>query len=151
MFCERPTREGFLKFLRCLVGIPTTALPDCSEAVTAAFCNALDIVNLQIAQASPRQYQEAVYNLATDYLITWAPDQTGQKFFTKLRGKMGFNVTAFTAGVIQSTADESTSESMVVPDFFKQLTLADLQALKTPYGRAYLAIAQRAGTLWGIS
>jgi hypothetical protein len=151
MHCERPTREGFLKFLRCLVGIPTTALPDCSEAVTAAFCNALEIVNLQISQASPLLYREAVYNLATDYLITWAPDYQGSKFFAELRGKDGYNITAFTAGVIQATADEGTSESMLVPDFFKQLTLADLQNLKTPYGRAYLAIAQRAGTLWGLS
>lgn len=146
-----PTRDGFLTFLRCMVGIPTTALPDCSTAVDAAFANALEIVNLQINCASPLLYGEAVYNLATDYLINWAPDQPGSKFFSDLRGKDGYNITAFTAGVISSTNDESTGETMLVPDFFKQLTLADLQNLKTPYGRAYLAIAQRAGSLWGLS
>lgn len=150
MHCERPTREGFIVFLRKLVCIPTAALPDCSEAITAAFCNAMQIVNLQISQASHLLYREAVYNLATDYLINWAPDQTGgNDYFTKLRE--AYSITAFTAGVIQATADEGTSESMLVPDFFKQITLADLQNLKTPYGRAYLAIAQRAGTLWGLS
>lgn len=146
-----PTVDGFTQFLRCVVGIPITALPDCSLAITRAFDNAIQIVNLQIAAASCLLYDEAVYNLATDYLITWAPDQQGQTFFAKLRGKDGYNITAFTAGVIQATADEGTSESMLVPDFFKQLTLADLQNLKTPYGRAYLAIAQRAGSLWGLS
>lgn len=145
----RPTLEGFIVFLRAEAGIPATTLPDCSRSVGVGFANALEIVNRQIQVASPLLYTEAVYNLATDYVINWARDQVGSTYFTDLRKSL--NISAFTAGVIQATADEGTSESMLVPEFFKNLTLADLQNLKTDYGRAYLAIAQRAGALWGLS
>jgi hypothetical protein len=40
---------------------------------------------------------------------------------------------------------------MATPDFVKTLTLANLQQLKTPWGRQYLAYAQSAGPLWGLS
>ena len=33
----------------------------------------------------------------------------------------------------------------------KDFTLANLQNLKTPYGRQYLAWAQAYGPLWGLS
>jgi hypothetical protein len=36
-----------------------------------------------------------------------------------------------------------------VPDFFKDLSLADLQMLQDPWGRRYLMIAQQFGSLWG--
>jgi len=38
-----------------------------------------------------------------------------------------------------------------VPDFFKDLSLADLQMLQDPWGRRYLMIAQQFGSLWGLS
>jgi hypothetical protein len=37
------------------------------------------------------------------------------------------------------------------PEAMKTFTLANLQNLKTPWGREYLAIAQRAGTTWGLT
>jgi hypothetical protein len=55
------------------------------------------------------------------------------------------------AGVIGSSADETTSESLVVPEAMKNLTLQNLQNLKTPYGRQYLYFAQAFGTNWGLS
>ena len=60
-------------------------------------------------------------------------------------------INSFVAGVIESSADESTSQSMKVPDQFEGLTIADLQNLKTPWGRTYLGIAQSIRTDWGIS
>jgi len=143
------TLAGFTAFLRNVACISTVDLSDCSPAIVSAYDYANEIVSLQIQQASSTMYDLALYNLATDYLINWAPDQKGQTYFAEIRQE--YKITAFTAGVIQATADEGTSESMLVPDFFKQLTLADLQNLKTPFGRAYLAIAQRAGSLWGLS
>jgi hypothetical protein len=53
--------------------------------------------------------------------------------------------------VVSSSADVSTSESLLVPDAAKGFQFADLQYLKTPYGRAYLGYAQRYGQLWGIT
>lgn len=70
-------------------------------------------------------------------------------YFSSARVK--FNLTGFVAGVISSSSDVSTSESILNPDFMTGLTMGNLQNLKTPYGRAYLAIAQDYGTLWGVS
>ena len=40
---------------------------------------------------------------------------------------------------------------MTVPKAFDELTIGNLQNLKTPWGRVYLGIAQSYGTLWGLS
>jgi hypothetical protein len=53
--------------------------------------------------------------------------------------------------VVVSADDASTSGSFNIPEQFNGLTIGDLQNLKTPYGRQYLAIAQKYGELWGIS
>ncbi|MGK4402076.1 hypothetical protein ACSMFV_23465, partial [Citrobacter portucalensis] len=87
-------------------------------------------------------YSQAVYNLAAS-LINFGPEDV----FGPVREKLGIN--NFTAGVISASADESTSQTRVVSDALKNLSLADLQQLKDPYGRWYLAIAQQYGDLWG--
>jgi len=54
--------------------------------------------------------------------------------------------------VISSTSDESSSSSYMNPEQLKMLTLANLQNLRTPYGRAYLGIVQSYGrNIWGIT
>lgn len=144
-----PTLAGFLVFIRVNMGINTTVLPDSSVFISQSYDIAIELVNDQINTISPTLYTNAVYNLAADNLLNYAQDQTGQTFFADVRS--GYGINSFVAGVIQSSADESTSESMLVPDFFKKMTLANLQNLKTPYGRAYLQIAQSVGPLWGLS
>lgn len=144
-----PTLAGFLFFIRNEMQIPDAALPDGSPYIEFCYEVAIDTVNRWLNCVSPLIYAVTVYNLAADRLINFAPDQTGGTFFADLRSKWKLN--SFVAGVIQSTADESTSESMLVPDFMKNLMLSDLQELKTPYGRVYLSYAQKAGPLWGIS
>lgn len=62
-----------------------------------------------------------------------------------------FNITAFAPGVISSASDLTTSSGLLNQDFFRGLTIGDLQLLKTPYGRNYLAIAQNYGTIWGLA
>lgn len=72
------------------------------------------------------------------------------QFFADARRVLKLN--SFTPGIVGSTSDLSTSVSLDVPEFFKHLTLDQLQLLKTPYGRAYLRLAQRYGpTVWGIT
>lgn len=152
-----PTVAGFQAFLVTYVGITTAILPSNSLVVTSAFTIAMDIVNLQLQLASPDIYTLAVYNLATSNIINYAQDQLNapvykndQPFFAYLRHTWGiYNPTS---GVVQSASDVSTSDSVVVPDFAKDLTFADLQLRKDPFGRQYLALAQKYGPApWGIS
>lgn len=145
----KPTITGFLEFVRGIMGITPTVLPDNAPVVEVAFCASKATVLYQIQQVSPLMYNLAVYNLAGSNLINYAPDQTGQVYFANQRTL--WNINSFAAGVVQSAADVSTSVSLLNPEFMKNLTLANLQQLKDPWGRAYLAIAQDSGTFWGIT
>lgn len=98
---------------------------------------------------SPSIYALCVYNLAGDNLVNYAQDRPNQTYFADLR--KSFNILGFVGGVVQSTGDEATNESMVVPDAFKLFTMANLQQLKTPWGRQYLSFAQSYGYLVGMS
>ena len=70
-------------------------------------------------------------------------------FFSMARKQFGIN--SFVGGTIASSADVSTSESLNVPEQLKGLTLANLQNMKTPWGRRYLQIAGQYGQIWGLS
>lgn len=71
-------------------------------------------------------------------------------FFASLRDQ--WNIDTVSTGVVSESHDESTGSSFLVPDQMKSFTLADLQNLKTPYGRAYMAFAQKYGqTIWGLT
>lgn len=142
-------QAGFLAFVRTTAGIDATALPDASPAITDAYTYATEVTNLFIECVSQAIYDLAVYNLGTDYLLNWAPDSPPSTYFTDARAAMGLN--SFVAGVVSSSSDESTSEALMVPDVFKNISLSDLQNLRTPFGRQYLAIAMKFGTLWGIT
>ena len=119
---------------------------------------AVDIVNMTLACASPDIYVLAVYNLATDRLINFAPDVPGSQYFSGpatasppgLRARL--NLLTPVTGVVQASSDEATSQSLVVPEQMKTLTLQNLQMLLTPFGRNYLGFAQMYGTaIWGIT
>lgn len=145
------------------MGITTAQLPDDSDTITFAFCVALQIVNKAICSASQLMYNLAVYNLAGSNVINYAQDPlpivpyppnqeppSTVGYFGYLRGQWG--IYAFVAGVIQSSSDESTSQSMIVQEAAKNFTLANLQNLKDPFGRQYLAIAQSVGpSAWGLT
>lgn len=70
-----PNQADFTAFLRTQAGIPTTALPDSSPYIPDALQLALDVTNADLATAVPNLYVLAVYNLGTDRLINWCPDQ----------------------------------------------------------------------------
>lgn len=126
-----------------------TMSSDGTDVVSSSYALAVATVNPDLAQASDLIYTLAVYNLATDYVINMAPDPSGSTYFTDIRSK--FNLNTFTAGLVESSSDSSTSASLGMPASLKELTISDLQNMKTPWGRQYLAFAQKYGTLWGLS
>lgn len=152
---QQPTLAGFIDFIRGVMGIDPLLLPDNSPAIEWAYANSLMIVNPTLGIVgikSPIEttlYIEAVYNLGGDNIINYAPDQPGRTYFAELRRSM--NITSFAAGLVQSASDSGTSDSLAVPDSLKNLTISQLQNMKTPWGRRYLAIAQTYGTMWGVA
>ncbi|EDE6352142.1 hypothetical protein [Salmonella enterica] len=140
-----PELAGFILFIRNTMGVNADALADDDPAVSLSWSMSLDWVNRQIACISPVLYSQAVYNLAASFLLNFGSEVA----FGPVREKLGIN--NFTAGVISASSDESTSQTRVVSDALKNLSLADLQQLKDPYGRWYLAIAQQYGDLWGLT
>lgn len=113
---------------------------------------AKSIVNRDLALIAPQIYVLAVYNLAADRLINFAPDVPGQTFFADLRGPDKYNLMAFAPGVVTTASDAGTAGSLLNPEQMRLFTLQDLQLLRTFYGRQYLSFAQMLGTtLYGIS
>lgn len=148
-YSRGPSYEGFLWFLRNIADMSPTVLPDGSQVINFSYCVATDLTLRAIEQVSVLQYTIAVYNLGTDRVINFAPDQTGQTYFQDLRKQ--FNLLKFQGGVITNASDEGTSAGIQVIDALKNITLADLQYLKSPYGREYMGIAQMYGTIWGLT
>jgi hypothetical protein len=155
-----PTVAGFLTFVRGVMGVPTAALADDAPVITYAMNASLATVYVRIACLPAgihgywTPYEMAVYNLAGDFLINYAPDNPSADppndvYFSTLRTQFG--CLSFVAGVISATFDQGTGETQTVPDWTKGLTLSDLQRLKTPYGRRYLEIAQSSGPMWGLT
>lgn len=158
MAAPQPTLAGFFDFIRNVMGITTEYLPDDSPYPPFALAVAMGLVNRQLAAVCIPSadaagvalntggitvYVLCVYNLAGDNLVNYAQDQNGETFFKDMRKQ--FNLLGFVSGVIQSSSDESTSQSLVVMEAAKAFTLANLQQLKTPWGRQYLALAQSYG------
>ena len=153
------TLAGFIVFIRTQMGISTMVLPDTDPAIEMAYCVARDIANPAVACVSPLIYSLMVYNLGGSNLIEFAQDQPGAPmvagssppapYFVYLRTK--WNLNDLISGVISASSDEGTSQSLVVQDAAAGFSVADLQYLKTPYGRTYLSYAQRYGANFGLT
>lgn len=155
-----PTQAGFLQFLRGIVGIPSSVLPDNSLVISYTFGSAMAIVDPYLA-CIPPGFTYAVYNLGAHFVIMYAPDLPDAPiykcigpdnclpYFSYMRASFGMN--SFVAGVVNSTSDEGTSESLTVPDWVTGLTIDQLGLLQTPWGRTYLGWAQKFGSLWGVT
>ena len=151
-----PTLSGYLSFIRNVMAVPTGALPDNSAVIATSYNTSLALVNRALCRvrnpdpAQPSIYALAVYNLAGDRLVNYAQDIPPLTYFQDLRKEL--NLTGFVGGIITSSNDESTGESLVVPKFAENLTMSDLQRLKTPWGRQYLEFIQDYGpSIWGFS
>lgn len=164
-----PTLAGYQSFVLNIMGISTSILPADSSYIAWSFAVAMTVVNPALNFASSALpglpsiniFALAVYNLAGDYLLNWAQDAVGAPIYKETAENQGlpffaymryaYNLNGFVPGVITSSSDADTSQALVVPEALKTLMLSDLQNLKTPYGRQYLAWAQRYGTLWGLT
>src|SRR4249919_2030915 len=91
-----PTVEGYLGFLRQVVGIPVSAMPDNEPMVQITFDGAIEVVNTYL-QVSPMVFTAAVYNFAADALINYCPDVPGSTFFKDLRD--AFHIYQFVPGI----------------------------------------------------
>lgn len=144
---------GVGTYLLSQPAISTQSTPEAISAtnqwIVATFGVALRTVNRALSVAG-ELYNFAVYNLATDRLINWAPDVETQTYFAELR--RDFKISRPALGVATSASDQGTSGAALNPEFMRNLTLADLQMLKTPWGREYLSFAQQFGPdVWGLS
>lgn len=137
--------SGFIAFVRTDMGLTPEQVPDDSPSLALSYGGAEELVNQEISMVMPNQYAVAVYNLAASLLINYGTESV----FSVLREKLNLN--NLHVGVISSASDNGTSTNRLVPDFFKELSMADLQMLQDPWGRRYLMIAQQFGSLWGLS
>lgn len=170
------TWQGFLNFLQNVVGVPKGDLPPAGDLVIDsgggqvidssgnpvtsnpadyppqvwALVTALATVNGVICVASQYLYNQAVYNLAADLLIQFGADQPNNNWFAQQR--KAYKINAFAPGVVNAGADGGSSASLTVPHQMENFTMGDLQNLRTPWGRRYLAIASDFGqTLFGVT
>lgn len=144
-----PSLNGFIAWAKWAMGIPTTAMAPDDPGWLYAFTVAQDLVPTDLASGLPDIYTLTVYNFGGSLLIQWQQDYPGQTFWEDARKQFG--VSSFTAGVIESASDVTTSESLAIGEGLKNLTLMDLQRIKDPYGRQALAYMQALGTCWGLS
>lgn len=144
-----PNVTDLYTFLTTVAGVPTAALPSNSAYLPWALSYAEEKTLLVLYAIGQDYYCFAVYCLATSFLLNWCPDQANQTFFADARKNMGLN--GFVGGTVQSSADQSTSESLLSPEFLKGIQLSDLQQLKDPYGRQFLSMQQSLGNIWGLS
>ncbi|MDE3023847.1 MAG: hypothetical protein KGI54_18680 [Pseudomonadota bacterium] len=136
-----PNLADFITFCQNQ-GVTVTILPTSSDYYQWSLTYAEDIA-LYITEIPSILYVLAVYNLGMHRLVSITPDQAGQTFFTDQRAS--YKLLSLTPGVIESSADQSTSNSFAVPDGLKNLTLSALDMIKTPWGRYYIGYAQQYG------
>jgi hypothetical protein len=161
------TQAGFLNFIRNYMGINSTILPDDSIYIGGSYNFSGMTVNSLLAAVpnpDPVNYTDflglAIYNYGGHVLVSTAQDlpnaptipgtNPALPYFANLRKK--FNLEGFTAGIVTSASDNGTSTGLAVPDWYKDLSFQDLELIKTPWGRAYLAMAQAYGpNVWGLT
>lgn len=150
-----PTLSGFQYFITNVMGIDAQYLPMTAPVIKFAFNFSMNYALPALRglpnfdPSEPNLFAVAVYNLAGHFLVTFAQDTPPSTYFADLRKKYGLNT--FTGGVVSSTSDNGTSESMDMADFIKGLLPQDLALLKTPWGQIYLGLAANYGSIWGLT
>ncbi len=113
-----------------------------SEYFQWAFTRALNQA-LEAPSMPSIEYILAVYNLGTDRFVRLAMDDGQGTFYQTQRGT--FNILDFRPGVVMASGDGPTSQTLVVPDWYKELPMFAQELLKTPWGREYVAYSQMYG------
>ncbi|HED3095536.1 hypothetical protein [Citrobacter freundii] len=146
----RPTLDGFIRFVRGVMGVPDTAISDDDPTFQCCFQSALELIPKQLGlECLPIIYTNTVYNAGGSLLLRYAIDTPPNTYFTDLRKKLGLNKAVY--GLVNSAADQGTSGSMNISDALSNLTLADLMMMQDPYGLAAIAVLMEMGTLWGYT
>lgn len=144
-----PNITDYTTFIRA-AGIGAGFLPDDSFWIPVTFGIAQDTVNITLACAGPTEYTLAVYNLGVDRLFNFAIDVEGQTFFQRQRRELG--LMSFASGLVSSSSDSGTAQTLQTIEAAKRMTITDLQLAKTIWGRTYLGFAQNYGpTIWGLT
>ena len=149
-----PNLGDYTLWIQNTVGISTVYLPANSPFLSYAFNRALAIVFNPPTSLAAIEYVLAVYNCATHIQLKITPDQSVNGIaYTYFRDKRAeFQLLNPVVGLVLSSSDEGTSVSNAVPDAMRQLTISDLDFMKTAWGREYLAFQQDYGpTLWMLS
>lgn len=150
MVWELPNFEGFLKFVRGYMGVPTSAIEDDSFFLQCAFEVASEWVPKGTGlEMLPATHKTCVYNLAASFLLNFANDIPPGTYFADARSSLGIGKKVI--GVMTSAADQGTSGSTVIGDALSNLSLADLMLLQDPYGKVALAILMELGPYWGLT
>lgn len=145
-----PNLPDFVLFARNAMGVAPEYLPADSPFFGYAFNQALNLVLTGNGAIAGNDYTLAVYNCAGHILLRITPDQSGRTFFAEQVKKYGLD--KLSAGMVASASDTGTASTIAVPEALKELTLGDLNFMKTPWGRAYLSYAQDYGpSVWGLS
>lgn len=143
-----PTLAGFTAYVRA-IPFDSTVIPDGDPGFDIAFAIAMAWTPQTLNSIDPIVYTYTVYEWGTSVMIARQPDQPNQTFFTTLR--QGYKTDNFVAGVVQSAADQGTSDALAVADSLKGLGMTQLALLKDPWGRRALAACMSIGPLWGLT
>ena len=144
-----PSLTGFVAWSQAVMGLTSAVISPTDPGYAYAYQIALNIVPQDFLVQVPDIYTLTVYNWAGSQLLQFQQDYAGQNFFANAR--QGYGINNFTAGVINSASDVSTSESITIGKGLQNLQLMDLQRIKDPYGRTALGFMQSIGTLWGLT
>jgi hypothetical protein len=152
-----PTIEGYTDWVYSVMGVPPSVLPSDSIYIQMSYDIAYEFVNQYINMVNPGVFTVAVYNLAGNFLVNIAqddpaaipPPDNAATYWADLRA--GLNLNSFVPGLVDNAADQGTSAGLQLLNSMKDLTIGDLQLLKTPWGRVYMGIAQSVGSMWGLT
>lgn len=146
----RPTFEGFLGFVRGVMGVPVTAIADDSPTLRRCYDAALELVNVGMGLCRlPTIYTNTVYNAGASLLLNYGNDTPPSTYFADARKKLGIG--KLITGLMSSASDQGTSGSIVIGEALSNLTLADLTMMQDPYGRQVVAVLMEMGPHWGYT
>lgn len=146
----RPTFEGFLGFVRGVMGVPVTAIADDSPTLRCCYDAALELVNVGMGLCRlPTIYTNTVYNAGASLVLNYANDTQPSTYFSDARKKLGIG--KLISGLMSSASDQGTSGSIVIGEAMSNLTLADLMMMQDPYGRQVIAVLMELGPVWGYT
>jgi hypothetical protein len=146
----RPTLDGFIRFVRGVMGVPQSAIADDDPTLECCYCSALELIPKNLGlECLPIIYMNTVYNAGASMLLNYANDTPPGTYFADKRKK--FDIGKLVTGLMNSASDQGTSGAIVIGEALSNLTLADLMMMQDPYGRQVVAVLMEMGPLWGYT